>query len=211
MKLYDAAWAPSPRRVRIFLAEKTLELDRVDVDLRRDAQLQAPYLAINPRGTVPALQLDDGTVIDESVAICRYLEALHPTPPLFGRSPLQIAQVEGWTRRIESDGYMAVVYVFRNSASAFEGRGVTGYWPPMPQLPELAARGRIMWEAFIRALDAQLARSPWVIGDSYSFADITALITVDFAASAVKLVVPGDCPHVERWRAAATARPSAAA
>lgn len=211
MKLYDAAWAPSPRRVRIFLAEKKLQLERVDVDLRHNAQLQAPYLAINPRGTVPALQLDDGTVIDESVAICRYLEALHPAPPLFGSSPLQIAQVEGWTRRIESDGYMAVVYAFRNSASAFEGRGVTGRWPPIPQLPELAARGRIMWDTFIRALDARLAQSLWVAGDDYSFADITALITVDFAASAAKLAVPEDCLHVERWRAAATARPSAAA
>src|SRR5579875_1986416 len=147
MKLYDAAWAPSPRRVRIYLAEKGIEVERVIIDLRRDEQLSDAYLAINPRGAVPALELDDGEVITESAAICRYFEALHPAPPLFGASPIEIARIESWTRRVESDGYIAAVYAFRNSIPQLKDRGVAGKWPPIPQIPDLATRGAVMWKA----------------------------------------------------------------
>lgn len=210
MKLYDASWAPSPRRVRIFLAEKGIEVDRVDVDLRKDEQLGDAYLAINPRGAVPALELDDGEVLTESSAICRYFEALHPEPPLFGRTPIEIARIESWTRRIESDGYAAAVFVFRNTQPALRDRAVSGKWPAMPQIPELATRGSVMWGAFAEGLDGQLADHRWVAGDRYSFADITALVAIDFAVKA-KLAVPEACGNITRWHAAASARPSAAA
>ena len=209
MKLYDAAWAPSPRRVRIYLAEKGIEIERVPVDLRRDEQLSDAYLAINPRGAVPALELDDGEVITESAAICRYFEAANPEPPLFGATPIAIARIESWTRRIESDGYVAAAYAFRNSLPAFKDRGVTGKWPPIPQIPELATRGAVMWKAFAEGLDGHLADSEWIAGDRYSFADVTALVTIDFAARA-KLDIDG-CSHIGRWYEAASARPSAAA
>ena len=209
MKLYDAAWAPSPRRVRIYLAEKGIEIERVPIDLKRDEQLSDAYLAINPRGAVPALELDDGEVITESAAICRYFEALHPEPPLFGATPIEIARIESWTRRIESDGYVAAAYAFRNSLPAFKDRGVTGKWPPIPQIPELATRGAVMWKAFVEGLDEHLGHNAWIAGDAYSFADVTALVTVDFAAKA-GLDVHG-CGHIGRWREAASARPSAAA
>jgi glutathione S-transferase len=210
MKLYDSAWAPSPRRVRVFLAEKHIEVERVMVDLRKDEQLGDAYLTINPRGAVPALQLDDGEVICESAAICRYFEALHPDPALFGESPVEIGRIEAWTRRIESDGYAAAVYVFRNTQPALKDRGVPGNWPPMPQIAELAARGAVMWAAFVDGLDGQLATHDWIAGDRYSFADISALVTIDFAARA-RLLVPDRCAHVLRWHEAASARPSAAA
>ena len=210
MKLYDAEWAPSPRRVRIFLAEKGIEVERVTVDLRRDEQLADPYLAINPRGAVPALQLDSGEVICESAAICRYFEALHPEPPLFGRTAEEIARIESWTRRIENDGYAAAVYVFRNDRPHFAGRGAAGKWPTIAQIPELAARGMVMWDAFTEALEGRLADREWIAGDRYSFADVTGLITVDFARAA-KLALPDAAPSLRRWHAAASARPSAGA
>lgn len=210
MKLYDSEWAPSPRRVRIFLAEKGIVLERLMVDLRGGGQLAPEYLAVNPRGTVPALRLDSGEVIGESAAICRYLEALHPDPPLFGASAVEIGRIEDWTRRVEQDGYAAVVYAFRNARPAMEGHGVPGKWPPMPLIPELAARGAIMWGAFIEALDSRLGESAWIAGDLFSFADITALVTIDFARSA-RLAVPDGLTHVARWYDAATARPSAGA
>ena len=210
MKLYDADWAPSPRRVRIFLAEKGVEIERVKVDLRNDEHFGDAYLAINPRGVVPALQLDDGEVICESAAICRYIEALHPEPSLFGTSPLATGRIESWTRRIENDGYAAAVYAFRNGSPRMEGRGQPGKGPVVPLIPELVTRGAIMWRAFIDALDQRLATTPWIAGDDYSFADITALVPVDFAARA-KLVVPEGHAQLSRWHQAATARPSATA
>ncbi len=210
MKLYDSRGAPSPRRVRVFLAEKGISVERVTIDLRADEQLQDAFLAINPRGAVPALKLDDGEVICESAAICRYFEALHPASSLFGTTPVDIARIESWTRRIESDGYAAAVYVLRNTVDAFRDRGAAGKWPAMPQIPELAARGVIMWDVFVETLEAQLADRPWIATDAYSFADITALVTIDFAARC-KLALPEEARAVRRWHAAATARPSSTA
>ena len=210
MKLYDASWAPSPRRVRVYLAEKGIEVDRVEVDLRSDEQLGDAYLKINPRGAVPALLLDDGEVITESEAICRYFEALQPDPPLFGRTPIEIARICSWTRRIESQGYAAAVYTLRNTRPNFENRATPGKWAAMPQIPELAARGAIMWSGFLEELNAQLETQEWIAGEDYSFADITALIAIDFAAR-TKLAVPADCGAIARWHEAASARPSATA
>lgn len=210
MKLYDAVWAPSPRRVRIYLAEKGIEVEREVIDLRTDQQLAPDYLKINPRGVVPALVLDDGEVITESGAICRYFEALYPIPSLFGTDPVAIARIEMWVRRIEHEGYDGVVKVLRNTLPAMRDRGLPGKWPVIPQIPELIDRGTIMWEACLESLDARLAQSEWIAGDAFSFADITALVTVDFARAA-KLPVAEACGHVARWYQAASARPSAGA
>ena len=210
MKLYDADRAPSPRRVRIYLAEKAISVERVAIDLRAGEHLDAAFLAINARGIVPALQLDDGEVIVESAAICRFFEALHPDPPLFGSRPIEVARVESWTRRIEAEGHAAAVYTLRNTAAAFAGRAEAGRWPRLEQIPALAERGRTMWGAFVAALDERLAQSEWIAGDRYSFADITALVTVDFAQAA-RLKLPDTATHLRRWHDAATARPSAAA
>lgn len=210
MKLYDADRAPNPRRVRIYLAEKSISIERVTVDLRAGEHLQPAYLAINPRGTVPALLLDDGEAIGDSTAICRFLEALHRDPPLFGARPVEVARVTSWTRRVEAEGYAGVVYALRNTAAGFAGRAEAGHWPPLAQIPALAERGRVMWATFVATLDARLADNEWLAGDRFSFADITALVTIDFARAA-KLAVGEEAAHVRRWHDAASARPSAAA
>lgn len=210
MKLYDADWAPSPRRVRVYLAEKNITVARVKVDLRANEQLGEDYLAINPRGIVPALALDDGEIITESAAICRFFETLHPQPPLFGTRPIEVARVESWTRRIENEGYAAAVYALRNTNPAFIGRAAPGKWPELEQIPALASRAQVMWDGFVTALDEQLASAEWVAGDRYTFADITALVTVDFARAA-KLTLPEGATQVRRWHEAASARPSAGA
>lgn len=210
MILYDSIWAPSPRRVRIFLAEKQITVERVMIDLRRDEQLDPAFLAINPRGVVPALVLDDGEVITESASICRFFEAMQPDPPLFGTTPRSVAQIDSWTRRIESDGYAAAVYAFRNSKPQMQGRGQPGNWPPIPIIPELVDRATVMWGCFVEALDERLSESPWIAGDAFSFADITGLITIDFAARA-GLAVSEDRHNVARWHRVMTARPRASA
>lgn len=210
MKLYDAHGAPSPRRVRIYLAEKAVSVERVLVDLRGGEHLGAAFLAINPCGTVPALQLDDGEVLVESAAICRFFEALHPDPPLFGTRPVELARVESWTRRIEAQGYAAAVYAVRNHAVGFAGRAVPGRTPHVAQIPALVSRARIMWDLFVATLDERLANSEWLAGDRYTFADITALVTVDFAQRG-KLTLPDTATNLRRWHDAAAGRPSAAA
>ncbi len=210
MKLHDAAWAPSPRRVRIYLAEKGIALDRRVIDLKSREHLKDAYLAVNPRGVVPALELDSGEILCESVAICRYFEVQQPDPPLFGHDALSVARIESWTRRIEGDGYAAVVDVLRNRSAAFAGRAIPGKWPAIDQIPALVDRGRTMWDGFTAALDRRLADREWIAGDTFSFADITALVTIDFAV-ATKLGVPAERPNIARWHEAASARPSAQA
>ena len=211
MRLHDADWAPSPRRVRIYLAEKGISVERRAVDLRGGEMMGEAYRVENPFAAVPVLELDDGELIPESAAICRYFETLHPEPPLFGGGDARaVARIESWTRRIEHDGYAAAVNVLRNARPAFVDRPLPGAWPPMAQIPALAERGRLMWEVFVQTLDRQLGATEWVAGDGFSFADITLLVTVDFAAAA-RLAVPEGCGALARWHRAASARPSAAA
>ena len=191
----------------MYLAEKGISVERVMVDLKTDEQLTPACLAINPRGTVPALELDDGTVLAETSAICRYFEARHPEPPLFGTAPGEIGRIEAWTRRIEAEGYTAVGDALRNSRPAFADRPLSGRWPAMPQLPGLVDRGRTMWEHFLDGLDAQLATSAWIAGDRISYADICGFVAVEFAR-ATKLQ-SAERASVTRWHAAMAARPSA--
>ena len=209
MKLFDGIWAPSPRRVRIYLAEKGIDVPRESLDLRKGAHEATDYVAVNPRKLLPALLLDDGTLIDDSVGICRYFEALHPTPPLFGRDPTQIGLVESWIRRIESDLYTPVTYAFRNKHAAFAGKAVSGDWPEVAQIPALIERGELMWNACLDRIDAHLGDSDWLVGDDFTFADIVALVAVDFGAS-TKMPDPlSGRPNLARWHAAASGRPSA--
>jgi glutathione S-transferase len=194
----------------MFLAEKDIQIERRIVDLAAGENLRDPFLSLNPRGTVPVLELDDGECIADSVAICRFLEALHPDPPLFGREPIDIARIDGWTRKIEAEGYAGVVYAFRNRSKHMTNRALSGHWPPVPQLPELATRGQNMWGWFVEMLDERLTEREWIATDGYSFADLTALITVDFA-KATRLSDGNFPPAVTAWYARASSRPSATA
>lgn len=210
MKLFDMEKAPNPRRVRIFLAEKGIDIGRVEIDIPGGANLAPDYLAINPRGVVPTLLLDDGSIIDESVAICRYFECLHPEPNLMGRDAVETARIESWQRHMEFDGMFSVASVFRNEAAPFANRGMPGAMPALPAIPALAERGRALTAHFLEMLDSRLAESEFVAGDRYTIADISALVTIDFAKW-VRIRVPEEHTHTKRWYAAVSARPSAKA
>ena len=210
MKLYDFALAPSPRRVRMFLVEKGIDIPMVQVNIRQRKQFDESYRAVNPDCVVPTLELDDGTCIGESMAICRYLEETHPEPALMGRSAVEKALIEMWNRRAEFGGYLAAAEALRNDAPMFEDRGLPGVAGGVPQIPALVARGKQTMGRFLERLDRQLAGNRHVAGDGFSVADITAYITVDFAKRA-EIEIPASCAHAARWFSEVGERPSAAA
>jgi glutathione S-transferase len=208
MKFYDCSTAPSPRRVRIFLAEKGISLPTVQVDLRNGEQFSPAFRAINPDCTVPALVLDDGTVIADAVAICGYLEELHPEPPLIGTTPQERAVVTALNRQIERDGFFAAMEAFRNATKGLKGRALPGPHD-YEQIPELAARGRVRVGHFFRAMDARLAEREFVAGARFTIAEIATLVLIDLAGRA-KLDVPQECTHLRRWYSDVSIRPSTA-
>lgn len=209
MTLYDSSVAPSPRRVRIFIAEKGIDIPRVEVDLRRGEHLEAAFRAKSPRCTVPVLELEDGTCLWETLAICDYLEALYPEPRLIGRDPLERARILMWNARIEQDGFLAAAEALRNAVPGMAGRAITGS-ESFEQIPALAERGRRRVDLFMRDLDGHLAASRYVVGDGFTMADISALVVVDFASRVVKGAADGR-EHLGRWHAEVSARPSAKA
>jgi glutathione S-transferase len=203
MKLYDGGRAPNPRRVRVFLAEKGITIPTEQVDLGKLEQRSDAFTAVNPMQRVPALVLDDGTVISESIAICRYLEALHPEPPLFGRSALEIALVEMWQRRVELHLLLPVSMVFQHTHPAMKIM-------VDPQVAEWGEANKPRVAQFLQLLDGELKGRQYIAGNAYSVADITAMIAVDFMRVS-KLAVPDSLANVKRWHAEVAARPSAKA
>jgi len=206
LTLYDCATAPSPRRARILLAEKGLPHQTVPVDLRAGEQFGEAFRRINPHCTVPALVTDDGPVLTDNAAIAAYVEARWPDPPLLGRTPHEKAEVAHWQWRAEFEGLLAVAEVLRNTSPALAGRALPGP-VRVEQIPALAERGRLRVQQFFATLDERLAARQWLAGDGLSVADITALVAVDFAR-AVKLQPGPELAHLQRWRAALTARPA---
>jgi glutathione S-transferase len=209
MRLFDFERAPNPRRVRIFLAEKGLATPRVTVNLYRMEQLSPEFLAINPAGTVPVLETDDGTYLAGSLAICRYLEHLHPEPRLFGTTPRQEALVLMWTGIVEHEGLEAAAEALRNLSPGFRDHALPGP-VPYPQLPALAERGRRRIAQFFDRVEKQLQRNEYLAGGDYSFADASLLAAVDFAAWVESR--PGAThPALRRWHGRVAGRPSAGA
>jgi glutathione S-transferase len=203
MKLFDGGRAPNPRRVRVFLAEKKIEVPLVPIDMGAFGHKQEPVSSRNPLQRLPVLELDDGTVITESVAICRYFEELHPEPALFGRGALGKALVEMWQRRMELNLLGCVTAAFRHIHPAMKE------WE-VPQIPEWGEANKPKAVGFLKLLDEELADREFVAGDAYSIADITGLIAIDFMKPA-RIKVPEDCANVLRWHQAISSRPSAAA
>ena len=203
MKLYDSRQAPNPRRTRIFLAEKGIKLPTEQIDIMAMQHKTPEYTAINPLQRMPALVLDDGTIITESIAICRYFEVVQPEPPLFGVAAKEIALVEMWNRRCEINFFANVAAVFRHLHPAMKELEV-------PQIPAFAEanKPRVPW--FLELLDGELAKREFIAGDRYSVADITALVAVDFMKPA-RLAMPEGARNVKRWHAAVSARPSSRA
>jgi glutathione S-transferase len=209
MKFYDCKTAPSPRRVRIFMAEKAIEVPTVQVDLRNSEQLSEAFRKINPRCTVPVLELADGTRLTDTLAICHYLESQFPEPNLMGRDGLEQALVMNWHEQVMMEGFLPAADALRNFARGFAGRALTGP-KGYEQIPELAERGRGRLEEFMEVLDGRLAESPYVALDRYTLADIGAFVCVDFAGW-VKLPVLERWANIRRWHEEVGKRPASAA
>ncbi|KJK23218.1 glutathione S-transferase [Burkholderiaceae bacterium 16] len=210
IRLHHTASSPNSRRVRIFLAEKGLSIPLVPVDLSKGEQHSEPYRAINPRRVVPTLVLEDGTAIGEVPAICRYIEEIHPKSPLLGDTAKEKALVAMWDRRAELEGFAAVMEAIRNAAPGLKSRAIAGPHD-YEQIPELAERSKLRVENFFADLDARLEQVPFVAGDRFSAADITAMVAVDFAATAVGFLLPEERASLRRWYDVVSKRPSASA
>src|ERR1041384_6952830 len=203
MKLYDSGRAPNPRRTRIFLAEKGINVPTEQVDMMAMQHKTPEYTAINPLQRMPALVLDDGKIITESIAICRYFEALQPQPPLFGVGAEEIALVEMWNRRCELNLLFTIAHVFRHSHPAMKEVEV-------PQVPAWAEVNKPRVADFLGILDEQLKSNAFVAGGGFSVSDITALVAYDFMKPP-KLAAPENLANVKRWHADVSARPRAKA
>ena len=202
MKIYDSQSAPNPRRVRIFLAEKGIKVPYEEVDIVKAVNRSPEFRKKNPLGTLPVLELDDGTCISESVAICRYFEEIHPEPPLMGTDARDRALVEMWQRCMEFEIFIPIAQVFRNAHAFFKGR--------IPQVPEWGEVCRKQSEHQLQWLDEVLADREFIAGARYTIADITALCGVDFGRVSGIRIQP-EQKNLARWHAAVSSRPSAKA
>jgi len=209
LTLYDCEPAPSPRRTRIFLAEKGIDVANIQIDLRAGEQLSDSYKAVNPRCTVPALKLESGQILTENLAIADYLNTLKADPPLIGTDAGSRADVLQWNARIEMEGLMAVAEMLRNSAKSMKGRALPGQLN-LAQIPALAERGSIRLADFYKRMNSHLEDREFVSGDQYSLADITLLVAVDFS-SWVKADPAPELTHLHRWHSMASARPASKA
>jgi len=204
MKLYTFPTAPNPRRVHVYLAEKGIEVPTVRIDILKRANREPAFLTdVDAMGRVPVLELDDGTHLAESVAICRYFEALHPEPPLFGRTPAEQGRVEMWIRRMELDFMVPVGLVW------LHGSPLTAV-VMKEQIPAVAEQNRARVRQTYRFLDRELAERPFLAGEAFSMADIVGLCTLEFAAGLNELPPEPELTHLADWFERVSRRPSAA-
>ena len=207
MKLYTFTGAPSPRRVTLYLAEKGMEVEQVEINIRAGEHLNDDFAAISPYCTVPVLELNDGTCLWESVAICRYLEEVRPEPQLMGKTPSERGLVTNWDHWAEVNGLLAVADGFRNRTPRMTDHALPGR-RPVAQIEDLAERGRQCYGWFLEDLNKRLGRSDHVAGADFSVADITTLVTIDFARWALKIDPPAGLEHIGRWYAQVNKRPA---
>ncbi len=206
MKLHTFGPAANGRRVAVFLAEKGVELETSDLNVREGAQYEEPFSTMNPFHCVPFLELDNGQVIAESIAICRYIEAKHPEPSLFGRTDEEKADIEMWLRRIELDAFIPLLHAVRNKVPMFEGRVLPGHRSDLPQLPEMVQRGMETAELFLNRTDPLLKGREFLAGEAMSIADIIGALTMNTA-----VMVGMDIkawPNIHRWHQTICSRPS---
>jgi len=202
MKIYDSKTAPNPRRVRIFLAEKGIQVPYEEVDINNAVNRGPEFRKKNPMGTLPVLELDDGTCIAESVAICRYFDELQPNPPLMGVDARDRAIVEMWQRRMELALLLPTADAFRQRHEFFKGR--------IAQVPEYAEVQKKNAESCLVWLNEVLADRPFIAGERYTIADISALCAIDFGRVS-KIRIQPDQQHLARWYEVVSSRPSAKA
>lgn len=204
MKVYTYDLAPNPRRLALFLKLKGLEVETQQVDMTAGEHLTDAYHQINPAGTVPALVLDDGTLLTEVIGMYNYLEQLHPNPPLMGTTPLERAQVVSWCHRLFNELMTAIASALRNRGKSFYNRALPGP-VDVPQIPEMIERGLLQIRHILPELDAHFATSTWVAGDNFSVADIDLLANIDFL-SWIRESVPESCTHLNAWYERAAAK-----
>jgi glutathione S-transferase len=202
MKIYDTTTAPTPRRVRVFLAEKNIPMEYVQVDLQKGENLSTEMRAKNPIGKIPILELDDGTCISESDAICQYFEALQPEPPLFGETPLQKAQIAMWSRQVELYLFMQIGMCFQHTTGYFKDR--------MNPIKEYGVEAGINASKFLNVLNRRLENSLFVAGDEFSIADITTMCSIDFGR-VVDVRMKEEHTALQEWYKRVSDRPSAKA
>ena len=207
MKLYDFELAPNAQRVRVFLAEKGLEVPTEQLNVRDDDQFVEPFTSMNPFHCVPFLELDDGKVIAESMSICRYLEELHPEPPLFGRTAKERAVIDMWLRRFELDAFIPMLHAVRNHVPMFAGRVVPGTRTDLPQLPVMVTRGKEMMEVFLARVEPHMAQNEFIAGPDFTIADITGYFTVRMT-NALEMDITTSYPAVTAWFAKVSQRPA---
>jgi glutathione S-transferase len=207
MKLYQSNASPNARRVRIYLAEKGISMPLVPVDLGAKEQFSDAYAAINPRRVVPTLVLEDGTAIGEVPAILRYLEEVYPEPALLGTTPKTKAEVAMWERRVELEGFASVMEAVRNAVPGLRNRSIAGPHD-YDQIPALVERSKQRVRNFYADFDARLADVPFMAGDTFTVADITAVVTVDFATKAADLPIANEHTALKRWHDLVSARAS---
>ena len=203
MKLYSHALAPNPRRVRIFAAEKGIDLVLEDIDILAGQSRTSEFLAKNSSGGVPVLELDDGSYLSESVAICRYLEGLHPEPNLFGRHLREQAEIERWNRRMELELFATIGRTFQNTSPIFQGR--------FKQFPEYGETQRAIVYQRLERMDRELSGHEFVASDRFTIADITALVAIDIGGRLADIKIEPELIHLTRWHKTVSSRPSAAA
>ena len=206
LTFYDCSTAPSPRRARIILAEKNVPHEVVEIDLRRAEQMGEAFRAINPNATVPALKLEDGTVLTDNAGIAAWLEGSYPNPPLMGTTPMEKSEIATWQWKVEQELGMGVASALRNANPAMKGRALPGPHD-YEQIPALAERGVQMIDNFLGKLEAHLADREFIAAGQLSVADITAYVFVDFAKVVGKRVVDTH-PNIARWHAALSERPA---
>jgi len=203
IKLYNHSLAPNPRRVRIFAAEKGINLTLEDVDILAGQSRTPEFLAKNSSGGVPVLELDDGSHLSESVAICRYLEGLHPEPNLLGRDLGEQADIERWNRRMELELFAAIGRTVQNTSPIFQGR--------FKQFPEYGEAQRAVVYQRLERMDRELNGHQFVAGDRFTIADITALVAIDIGGRLADIKIVPELAHLTRWHNAVSKRPSAKA
>ncbi len=200
MKILDERRAPNPRRVRVFLAEKGIHVPFEQVDIMSGSHKSADFAELNPIRRVPVLILNDGTALSESMAICRYFEAVQPDPPLFGKTPVEIGMTEMWNRRAELNFFLPVTEYFRHTHPAMAHLEV-------PQIPAWAEVNKPRVAEIVGIFDERLSATPFLAGENFSIADITAMIATDFMKPA-RLAIPGEALNFKRWYAQVSSRPS---
>ena len=207
MKFYDCSTAPNPRRARMFIAEKGVDIESQDVSIAKGEQLRPEFLAVNPRATIPVLVTDEGSVLTENLGIAAYLEARFPENPLMGRTPDEKGLVMMWHSIVEQQGGMAVAEALRNTNPHFKDRAIPGP-ANFAQIPALAERGLARIDLFWDLLEERLQDSVWIAGDVFTFADISAFVFTDFARVVKKRIPEGNTASLA-WYEAIRSRPSA--